>query len=187
MTNAFTPGEGVPTSVSAGDIWTWRADIYADNYPSSSYGLAYHIKPRSGASPIVATATADVDGWLVAVPGTTTAPAVAGEYTWSLVVTRTSDSATMTICHGSLVVTASATGNADTRTTAERHLAAINAVLDGRITKDVESYSIEGRALTRVPLSELYKLRAKYMAEVQAETRARSGRGRARVRQIGIS
>lgn len=185
--NAFTPQQGVPTRLSAGDLWTWRADGFADVYPDPSYALTFHIQPRSGGTPIVAAAAADTDGWLVTVPSATTINATPGEHTWALVATRQSDGAVVTICTGALEVTASATSNVDTRSTAEKHLAAINAVLDGRITKDVESYTIEGRALTRVPMADLYKLRGKYQAEVNAERRARSGKGRFGVRKIGMT
>lgn len=58
---------------------------------------------------------------------------------------------------------------------AASQLAAINEVLAGRIPKDVESYAIEGRSLTRVPLKELYQIRTLLMHEVAAEARAARG------------
>lgn len=58
---------------------------------------------------------------------------------------------------------------------AASQLAAINEVLAGRIPKDVESYAIEGRSLTRVPLTELYQIRTRLMHEVAAEARAAAG------------
>ena len=48
-------------------------------------------------------------------------------------------------------------------------LAAIEAVLEGRITADIETYSIAGRQITKIPISELLTLRSKYKIEVQAE------------------
>ena len=51
-------------------------------------------------------------------------------------------------------------------------LAAIESVLEGRITADIESYSIAGRQITKIPLSELLVIREKYKAEVAREDAA---------------
>lgn len=49
---------------------------------------------------------------------------------------------------------------------------AIESVLEGRASSDVESYSIAGRSITKIPISELLTLRAKYKAEVEAQEAA---------------
>jgi hypothetical protein len=54
-------------------------------------------------------------------------------------------------------------------THASRMLTAIEAALEGRITSDMEQYSIAGRQITKIPVNELLVLRDKYKAEVQAE------------------
>jgi hypothetical protein len=54
---------------------------------------------------------------------------------------------------------------------AEKDLAAINAVIAGRITSDLESYQIGGRALTKTPLKNLLVLRSSLEARVNAEKR----------------
>jgi hypothetical protein len=62
-------------------------------------------------------------------------------------------------------------------------LEAINALLEGRATKDQQSYRIGDRELTRIPVPELLKLRDYYKAEAQRETNAAalaSGVGRPR-------
>lgn len=48
-------------------------------------------------------------------------------------------------------------------------LAAIEAVLEGRIDSDVEQYQIAGRQITKIPISELKQLRKEYKAEVKKE------------------
>lgn len=55
-------------------------------------------------------------------------------------------------------------------THAERTLAAIEAVLENRASKDQQSYSIAGRSITRIPITELLELRKQYKAEVQSQT-----------------
>lgn len=174
--NAFTPGQGVPARLVAGDLWQWRADGMAAAYPSPDFTLSYSLAPKTGGTSTVAAAVADADGWLVTVPAASTATIPAGTFAWSLFAVRVSDGARQTVCAGVLEVAPNPTAALDTRTKARRLLDAINAVLENRITKDVESYSIEGRALTRVPLEVLNTTRARLMREVQAEEAAAAGR-----------
>ncbi len=58
-------------------------------------------------------------------------------------------------------------------THAERVLAAIEAVIENRASKDQQSYSIAGRSLTRIPIAELLELRKQYKAEVADQSRKR--------------
>ncbi len=183
--DAFTPGQGVPARLVAGDLWSWRVDQYQITYPANAVGLSYAFAPVDGGSVATFSASADVDGWVVSVASATSATLSAGRYTWTLFATRLSDGGRATICTGTVEITPDPTLGADTRSQARRHLDAINAVLDRRITKDVENYTIEGRALTRTPLEILHKLRARYMAEVQAEDRRAKGKsGVMKVRKV---
>lgn len=63
----------------------------------------------------------------------------------------------------------------DGRSHAERVLEAIEAVIEKRATKDQNSYKIANRALERMSVGELLKLRSTYRAEVARERRARKG------------
>ena len=56
----------------------------------------------------------------------------------------------------------------------ETMLANIEAVLEGRITSDVESYTIAGRQITKIPITELLTMRDKYRAERNGELAAES-------------
>jgi hypothetical protein len=48
----------------------------------------------------------------------------------------------------------------------EKTLAAIEAVIAGRVTSDIEAYHIAGRAVTKIPLKELLSLRGLYRGVV---------------------
>jgi len=61
----------------------------------------------------------------------------------------------------------------DLNTHAERVLAAIEAVIENRATKDQQSYSIAGRSITRIPIAELLELRKQYKAEVAEQQKKR--------------
>lgn len=56
-----------------------------------------------------------------------------------------------------------------TKTHAATMLEKIEAVLEGRVDSDVESYQIAGRSITKIPIGELLTLREKYKAEVMSE------------------
>ncbi len=173
--NAFTPAQGVPAELVAGDLWAWRLDDLAASYPGSDYALAYSLAPRSGGAPTTAPAVWDADGWGVSILPTVTTGLTAGPYVWTLFATRTSDGARLSICAGCLTVAPDPAQSHDTRTQAQKLLDAINAVLEGRATKDVEAYSIEGRSLTRTPFEVLRNTRARLMREVEAEQAAAAG------------
>lgn len=60
----------------------------------------------------------------------------------------------------------------DVRTQAQRGLDAINAVIEGRASKDQENYSINGRSLSRTSIPDLIVLQKFYKSEVAKEKRA---------------
>lgn len=173
--NAFTIGQGIPSALVAGDLWEWRLDGMSAAYPYPDFSLFYAIAPQGGGTATTAAAVADADGWIVSVSPAVTAPLAPGRYAWTLFSVRTSDSARRTVCAGVLEVKPDPATAADTRSKARRLLDAIDSVLEGRITKDVESYSIEGRALTRIPFEALRNTRARLLREVQAEEAAAAG------------
>lgn len=54
-------------------------------------------------------------------------------------------------------------------THAQKVLAAIEAVLENRATKDQQSYTINNRSLQRTPIADLLKLRESYRKELAAQ------------------
>lgn len=141
---------------------------FADYTPGDGWTLAVHL---AGASIITATVAADVSGstWNVTLTAAVTGVLKAGVYQWRELVTKSSE--TYVAASGAVTVLPNiATAVAgDFQTFAERMLAAIEAVLVGRIPADVESYQIAGRSLTRIPVMELQELRARYQGEVAAQ------------------
>lgn len=53
----------------------------------------------------------------------------------------------------------------------ETSLAVVEAALGGRLTSDMESYQIAGRAIVKIPVNELMKLRNQLRAAVRAQAR----------------
>ena len=66
-------------------------------------------------------------------------------------------------------------------------LDAIEAVLEGRITSDVESYQIAGRQIAKIPIIELKNLHAYYLGKVnQEEDQERVATGKTSKRTIRV-
>jgi len=66
--------------------------------------------------------------------------------------------------------------NHDFRDHDEKMLDAIKSVLEGRIPKDVESYTIDGRSLARIPIAELMKLKRTYTMAIRNKKRKELGK-----------
>lgn len=148
----FTAGDTVSFTLSLGD------------YPASAgWALSFHVKGVRGLN---VNATPQGDSFLVTLPAASTAMLPAGAYQWATVVKR--DLERYTVREGALVVdpdVASATDGA-LQPHAEKALAMIEAVLEGRLTADVQSYQLAGRLLTKIPILELKQLRREYRAEL---------------------
>ncbi|MBG1232981.1 hypothetical protein [Aestuariivirga litoralis] len=171
MTNPLdNPPEGEPVApLVAGDTWTWRRSDLVAAYPLVAYALAYAMK-RDGdadAAPVTFAAAETGNTYQVTVPAATTADFTPGTWVWSAFMTRTSDSARVQVATGSFTVVADGTiSTADPRSHAQRMLDAIEALLENRATSDVNSYSIAGRSLTKMSVTELRQLRNYYRREV---------------------
>jgi len=163
--------ENEPLEARAGDTWKWTRSL--SDYPASTWTLYYRFKNETTGFEI--TASASGDDYSVTVASSTTATVQAGDYAW--VAWVVSGAEKFTIDSGTLKVLpdlrlGTATAPLDTRSHARKALAAIEAVLENRATQDQESYTINGRSLTRTPVAELWKMRSRYKNEVLAEIAA---------------
>lgn len=162
-----------PAELRVGDTWKWTKTL-AD-YPASAWTLKYRFKSPVGGFEI--TSSASGDDYSVTVAASATAAYVAGDYSWVAWVEGGS-SEKYTVDTGTTTLapdyrgTATAATALDDRSHARKVLAAIEAVLESRATKDQESYEIAGRSLKRTPIGDLLKLRQHYKAEAAAEAAA---------------
>lgn len=160
-----------PSELRAGVTWQWTREL--PDYPASAWTLKYWFK-KTGATGanLSLTATASGDTHSVSVVAATTAAYTAGDYTWVAIVTAGAES--HEVDHGTfkLLPRYDAAANLDDREHARIVLDAIEAVIEGRATKDQQEYSIGSRMLKRTPIKDLLELRDKYRAEVFALDRA---------------
>ena len=174
--------ETEPEKIVAGDRLIFKRTDLGTDYANGSYTLKYSARLEgTGSTEIEITASASGDDYLVQVNSLTTASYVAGTYQWQAYITRNSDSQRLTIDQGSWEVVA----NRDAATTDPRShprimVEKIESIREGRAGADVNSYSINGRSLTKIPIPELMEFRSKYKAEYLREVRrerARNGVG----------
>lgn len=119
------------------------------------------------------TPVEDPLGYRVQLAPATTAAWTAGTYAWNSYLTKTG--ARYTVESGQVVLLpdpAVATAPRDNRSHAKKTLAAIEAVIEGRASKDQEEYTIANRSLKRTPIPDLLKLHSRYLNMVAAEDAA---------------
>lgn len=163
-----------PETVTAGDLVEWRREDLVDKYPAATWTLTYAL--QSPAARIDITASAQGGYFTVVVSAATSAAWAPGGYTWQAYVTSGTDR--HMVDHGRIEVLPNfaAIKHHDGRTHARRVLDAIEACIEGKATRDQQSYSIAGRELQRYTWQELIDARSRYRALVLAEERAERAR-----------
>lgn len=159
MANLFdstSAKSGEPQEIIAGDFTQWKREDLAVDYPSASFTLKYSARLQgNGAVEIEITGGTD---HLVQVSSAVSANYAPGIYNWQAYIIRNSDSARVAVTSGIWTVVANRDlDSSDPRTEAEKNLQKCLDVYAGRITTDVESYSISGRSLTKLKPEELRK------------------------------
>lgn len=142
-------------------------------YPAPDWALALALR---GAGVINLTATPEGASHRFVVAAATTAVFAPGVHWYVLRATR--DGEVVQIDDGQIEIAPDLTAQLagfDGRSHAERVLAAIEAVIEGRATIDQQSYQINNRQLARTPIPDLLLLRSKYREEVRQERRAAGG------------
>ena len=137
-----------PARLFAGDTWAWEIPDPAD-YPSAAYLLTYALAPEAGGAVVEVGAEAP---WPIAVAfrlsAGETAGLAPGRWRWSLYAALRRDASGL-VAIGTFEVLADPLAAADTRSPARRILEAIDATIEGKVTKDAQTYTIEGRSITR--------------------------------------
>ena len=164
-----------PECIRKGDTVKWKkvATAYGvQRKPGDGWTLTYTLS-TGNYSTTVSSTTDDGGAFAVTAAATVTDDWLAGDYAWQAKVSDGSE--TFTIATGTLEVLPDfgnydGRGN-DERSWARRTLAAIEATLEGKATKDQISYSIGDRSISRIPPAELMEWRDRLRVEVAAEDR----------------
>lgn len=175
MTAAIPTSE--PSRFAAGDTVKWTKSL-AD-YPPSTWTLTYYLVPRNGDADqkVTVAATASGSDHAVELDPATTAAMNAEEYDLAGFVDDGSDR--FRVFEGTVYVEediTQAAGTRDARSHAEKVLDAINALLEGKATRDQKSYTIGNRALERYTPDELLAWQKHYTGLVNKQRAAERGR-----------
>ncbi len=175
MVNLFDQNNALttePTSVVIGTLVQWKRADLSDVYAPASYDLIYNIRLKNGAGVDKSvTATTAADGsFLTSLTSNLTTTMVAGDYVWQAFISRKSDSAKVAVGTGELQLLSNLDQNgADNRSHAQIMVEKIQSLLEGRADKDVSSYSIQGRSLSKMSVTDLMMWRDYYRKEVAKE------------------
>lgn len=155
----------VPDVVFAGDLLQWTRDL--DDYPASTWTLAYTLSNSSEKVSITASASGDTHS--VSVAAAATGAYKAGRYRWFARVTN--GSSVHTVEDGWIVILPDPTKKTDWRSHARKMLDAIEAALEGAASKDqlnLLNYSLGVVNVSR-DRELLWKARDRYLRELNNE------------------
>jgi hypothetical protein len=173
-----------PEKLTAGVTWKWKKTI--SDYPASEWALTYYLR-KDGATATSFSAAADGDSYLVTVAAATTAAYASGIYGFIGWVIKGTEK--FEIFNSMIEVLPNPTNSSayDPRSHSRRVLDLIEAAMEGRIPNGMESYSIGGRSINKIPLNQLRELYEKYKQDVGIEEQAeRLVNGRRSGKNIGV-
>ncbi len=166
---ADTTLTSVPASVYAGDTLNWLIS-FSDFPASDGWVLSYGFRSNNG-SAINFSSSSSGDDFALDVTAADTATWVPGSYKG--VARVVNGSVSHTIWKGSIEVLPNPLDtDYDPRSHARKCLDAINAVLEGKASKDVLSTTIAGQSIQRLTWTELLQAKSFYQGLVDGETNA---------------
>ncbi|MDT7849924.1 hypothetical protein Q9292_09900 [Methylophilus sp. VKM B-3414] len=172
----------------AGD--TIKQVVSSADYPATDgWTLKGRFAPVASGTPVTITAATADNGadYVLTVPAATTGGWDAGNWQYTLYVELAGERHTIEVGNINVLANpASATAGADTRSHVKKTLDALEAMIEGKAGKDVQSYSINGRQLQHYSFPDLIILRDKYLAEYAREQQTASGKPGGRGRKIHV-
>lgn len=157
-----------PTNFAAGETVQWTKTV-ADYLSTDGWSLIYSIRGATVFPDVTATPVSD-GSYSITIPTTSTTGLKPGRYVWASHAYKAgTPPLRYPIDRGVIIVTADL-GAAETVVShAAEALPIVEAAIKGRLTGDMQQYMIAGRSITKIPIMELYALRAFYRAELAKE------------------
>jgi hypothetical protein len=157
-------GDGVPAVFTAGETVKFRRTFDDFAPPDWAYKIYFN-----GASNILnKAATTDTDNAFLITLTPTDLAVAAGIYRFLERVTNSGTGEVYTVGEGVVQIELDlATASAGAHLTYwEKTLSVVEAALTGRLTSDIQSYQIAGRAVNKIPIKELLAIRGIARANV---------------------
>lgn len=156
----------LPSSISAGTTIAYRRSV-ADYPASAGWTLKLSL---AGPSVLTVTAVAAGDAYDVTITAVQTAALLPGTYTWLERVENAGPTLKHDVGRGSVTVlpdVAAATAGS-LQSWEERTLTVVELAISGQLTSGMASYQIHGRAVSKIPMEDLLKLRNQLKAAIAA-------------------
>lgn len=142
----------------AGDTFKLNFDL--ETYPAADdWDLTYYLK--GGQSYSVAGAVANGE-YTIEAAAATTQNWAAGDYGAFIQVSKAGEKHTIELGQVTILAALSTLTNYDGRSHVKKVLDALEALIEGKTSSDVQSYSISGRQLTKMSPEDLLSWRNKY-------------------------
>lgn len=172
----------------AGD--TLKQVVSSADYPAyDGWSLKGRFAPVGTGTAVTVTATAAEDGadYVLTVPASTTGGWAAGNWQYALFVELAEERHTIEVGNIDVLANpANASAGVDTRSHVKKTLDALESMIEGKASSDVQNYTINGRSLAHYSIPDLLMLRDKYRAEYAREQQAKRGKTSGRGRTLHV-
>jgi len=165
----------IPASFTAGTTVKFRR-TYADYPADQGWTLTGYLRGAAIRDYVAVAAGASFDFTFAATgagPPAGTDSLTPGNYVWEERVSKAGEvytppggTATVQVIQNTATAAAG-----DLQSKDEKDLVVVEAAISGRLTADLESYEIAGRAVKKIPIKELYKIKAHLVAKIRAARR----------------
>lgn len=175
---AYTIPTQEPESFAVGDRLQWTRTL--TEYPATSEGwtLTYYLRANLPGGQINLEAEASGESFAIDVAPDVTSTWTPGKYVWEAYVSKSGSRYKVGSGRMELKPDFSAIELPyDGRSHARKVLDAIEAVIQGRSTTDIQRYVMQavGRSIDKMPIADLIKFRDYYLAEVKSEEAKATG------------
>lgn len=171
-----------PDEIVVGESAAWLLNL-PDYLPSDGWVVTYGFVSASQASVKVAGTDNGDGNHKITLTTATTATLAPDLLYYQAFAANSGTGENVKVREGRLTVQPDLTSQNvafDNRSSVKKTLDAINALLEGRAGKDVDSYTINGRSLVKMKIPELLSLKSRFEAEYQHELNAEKIRRGAR-------
>lgn len=173
----------IPKQLEIGDSTFWHDDPFQDgegnDYTPQTFTLKYALRGPSPQPGLDLTAVADGDRWKTTVSIAQSNALQAGTYYWEAYVVDNPSSPTVkkSVTKGELVVTANISSSTyfDPRSQIEKDLSAVESAISNLAAGNaVQSYTVGTRAIHKMQVADLIKLRAHLKHRLALQKRSES-------------
>lgn len=152
-----------PDTLVTGYRWVWTRSDITSVYPTATYTLEYHFQSLEDPYPQFEISAGKVaSAHVVEEAHTATLDYPPGDYQWTAVIVRDSDSAEQYIDSGYLTVWNSLKDESEQPSWVYRVLVNIRATIEGSASDKQSSYTVAGRSLASRSYGELLELEREF-------------------------